>query len=292
MRSYGARRLNLPRADAFEFRANYWQSQNIALSYLSGTPFQLEFPTANFFRQAFIQGGAAIRFDGIERRVTNGETCILPPETLVTAAFSPGFEHFGLRIKAESLLSKLAALTDSTPSRKLEFNQVTRADHAAIGNLRRMLMFFATELDSGMPALAITELEQALIVSFICSNRHNYSALLQDRTRSIASWQVRRAEEYIEAHWKQPITIEELVRVTSVSARSIFYQFKKDRGQSPMAFVKQVRLRHARDMLERADVSVTETAYACGFSNLGHFARDYFNRFNELPSETIKRSKR
>ena len=49
IKSYDARRLHLYRdASGFEFRANYWQSQNIALSYISGMPFELEFPTANF----------------------------------------------------------------------------------------------------------------------------------------------------------------------------------------------------------------------------------------------------
>jgi len=299
IRSYDARRLYFPHSVAgFEFRANHWQSQNIGLSYLSfGGSVQLDFPSANFFRQAFLSGGGDIRFGRIERQVTNEETCVVPPEALVTAAFAPGCEHFGLRIEADSLLNKLAALIGATPSRKLVFDQTARASSAAIGNLRRMMLFFAAELDSlgsEQPSLAIAELEQALIVSFICNNPHNYSALLDDCTRLAASWQVRRAEEYIEAHWDQPITIEALARVTSVSARSLFYHFKKSRGQSPMAFVKHVRLQRARDMLERTDnssPSVTKAALACGFTNLGHFAGDYFKRFGELPSDTIKRTK-
>jgi len=293
--SYGARRLDLPhRAGGFEFLANYWQSQNVGLSYSSfGAPIELEFPTDNFFRQAFVRGAAEIRFDRIERQVTGEGSGVVPPETLMTAAFASGFEHLGLRIKADTLLNKLAALIGALPSRRLVFDQTTRADSSAIGSLRRMLMFFAAELDSTTPLPAVVELEQALIVSFICNNRHNYSALLDDRSRPVASWQVRRAEEYIEAHWDQPITIEELARVTSASARSIFHQFKRSRGQSPMAFVKEVRLRHAREMLKRTDHgrSVTETAVACGFGNLGHFAGDYFKRFGERPSDTIKRSK-
>ena len=169
-----------------------------------------------------------------------------------------------------------------------------RADDAAIESLRRMLLFFAAELDFTAPALAIAEFEQALIVSFISANRHNYSDLIQEGARSIASWQVRRVKEYVEAHWNQPITIEELARVTSASARSIFKQFRNDCGQTPMAFVKEVRLRHARDMLAGGDPSpsVTATAFACGFANLGHFARDYFKRFGERPSDTIRRSKK
>jgi transcriptional regulator GlxA family with amidase domain len=107
------------------------------------------------------------------------------------------------------------------------------------------------------------------------------------------TWQVRRAEEYIATHWNQPITIASLARATTASARSIFYHFKSSRGQSPMSFVKQVRLDHAREMLERCAIScsVSEIAVECGFGNLGHFAGDYFKRFGEHPSDTLKRSK-
>ena len=296
---FNGARLNLPRRTAdFDFKVNYWHSQNIGLSYwISGGPVQLEAPDTNFFRQQiFVRGGADIRFGRIERQVTNEDSCVVPPEISVDVDISSSSEQFVLRIEADVLLNKLAALIGRTPSQKLVFNQTTRANNQASGHLRRMLMFFAAELDaldSKMPSLVLAELEQALIVSFICNNPNNCSAFLDDRTLPAASWQVRRAEEYIEAHWDQPITIEELVRVTSTSARSLFHQFKRSRGQSPMGFVKQVRLQRAREMLGRTDVrsSVTETALACGFSNLGHFASDYFKRFSERPSDTIKRGK-
>jgi transcriptional regulator GlxA family with amidase domain len=116
--------------------------------------------------------------------------------------------------------------------------------------------------------------------------------LVQSRQRA-ATWQVRRAEEYIEAHWNQPITIASLAVATAASARSIFYHFKNSRGVSPMSFLKQVRLDHAKHLLERSGVdhSVTQIAVDCGFGNLGHFAGDYFKRFGERPSDTLKRSK-
>ena len=60
-----------------------------------------------------------------------------------------------------------------------------------------------------------------------------------------------------------------------------------------MAFVKQVRLHRARQMLTRTkiDTSVSEAAFSCGFANLGNFARDYFKQFGERPSDTLKRAK-
>lgn len=117
--------------------------------------------------------------------------------------------------------------------------------------------------------------------------------LTEPRGQLPTTWQVRRAEAYIETHWNEPITITRLAHATAASARSIFYHFKTSRGQSPMSFVKQVRLDHAREMLESSGVSrsVTQIAVDCGFGNLGHFAGDYFKRFGEHPSETLKRSK-
>jgi len=166
-----------------------------------------------------------------------------------------------------------------------------------MASLQRLMMFFASELDSwgpsGIPTVPRVELEQALIASFLCANPNNYTALIERQARPVANWQVRRAEEYIEAHWNEPITMEALAKATSASARSIFYHFQRSRGQSPMAFVKQLRLQHAKRMLSSTETntSVTEVSVACGFSNLGHFSGDYLKRFGERPSDTIKRAR-
>jgi transcriptional regulator GlxA family with amidase domain len=114
--------------------------------------------------------------------------------------------------------------------------------------------------------------------------------LLEGSARAVAPWQVRRAENYIEQHWDQPVTVEALALVANASVRSLFYSFKKSRGLSPMAFVRQVRLHHANEMLKSAEpeTSVTSVAFACGFSNLGHFARYYHAAFGEHPSATLR----
>jgi transcriptional regulator GlxA family with amidase domain len=54
-----------------------------------------------------------------------------------------------------------------------------------------------------------------------------------------------------------------------------------------------VRLERARNLLLKPDdtASVTGIALLCGFSNLGHFANAYRNRFGELPSQTLHRSR-
>jgi transcriptional regulator GlxA family with amidase domain len=144
-----------------------------------------------------------------------------------------------------------------------------------------------------MATPALQEFEQLLIVSFLTANRHNFSDQLKREQRSSAPWQVRLVEEYIDANWNRPITVETLSAASQASARSIFKAFKEARGYSPMAFVKSVRLNHARRMLQSPEgpISVVAVAYSCGFLNPGHFARDYRLAFGELPSATLSRAK-
>ncbi len=93
-----------------------------------------------------------------------------------------------------------------------------------------------------LPKLVLAEFEQALAVMFLHANQHNYSRLLQPPPRDLAPWQVRQAEEYIEANWQRAIVLEDLVDVTGVSAVELFRSFKKCRGYSPMEFANRVRL--------------------------------------------------
>jgi len=80
--------------------------------------------------------------------------------------------------------------------------------------------------------------------------------------------------------------------LADVSARTLFRQFKKDRGYSPLEFAKRIRLDRAKELLEQGDEtkSVLQIAYKCGFQSASHFARDFRLAFGELPSDVFKRS--
>ena len=132
------------------------------------------------------------------------------------------------------------------------------------------------------------------MVAVLTSNKHSFSSQLERPSRDPAPWQVRRAEEYIIANADRAILIEELAALTGVSARSLFRAFRQSRGCTPMAFAKLIRLQRAREILATANstTSVTGTAFKCGFSNLGHFAKNYQHAFGERPSETLARALR
>ena len=253
---------------------------------------------ASFGEMRFFVQGTTVRGTGEQR--TNGKTTsanvggLLFPDANLGLHFNAGFEYLALNIEADALARKLGAIIGTSPQKPIEFEVDPEFDHPAVLMLRRLIASLARSLsaDHQMPGVALMEMEQALMTCFLIGNRNNYSHLLNGRSRKADPRQVKRAEEYIEASWDQPLNVEALAAVASTSARSLFLAFKHHRGYSPMAFLRQVRLRRAWLLLNGDPrVSVTDVAYACGFGNLGHFAKYFRVKYGEAPSVVLSRSR-
>lgn len=136
----------------------------------------------------------------------------------------------------------------------------------------------------------LTQVETLLINTLLHLQPHNYSAELSREEPSIAPRHVKRVEDFIESHYASEISIEELLQVCDVSARTLYQGFQKFRGTSPMKFLKATRLEKVNQALRNADPCdcVTSIATDHGFRQLGRFASEYRKRFGESPSDTLK----
>jgi len=253
------------------------------------------FPDFNAFVQGVaLNGASAHRIGRTEVTVPKGGGVVVSPGN-TRMHFGTQFEHISVSIRPAVLIGKLAAIVGNLRLGPLQIDPAVDCHDFHSKRLERLMRFVATEVESSwpMPSIMQLELQQAIMVAFLLANNNNYSGLLYGEPLPAGPWQVRRAEQFVEANWNQPITIEALVAATGVSARSLFSSFKAARGCSPMDFVKRVRLGHAWQELSRPDsaTSVSTVAFECGFGNLGHFAGAYRRYFGELPSETLKRGK-
>ena len=101
---------------------------------------------------------------------------------------------------------------------------------------------------------------------------------------------VRRAEDYMQAHLRNPRSVLELCRELGVSERTLHYAFQQVRGLSPMAYFRACRLNAVRQELVAAPAgtaTVHEIAQRWGFWHTGEFAAAYRRLFGELPSQTL-----
>ena len=279
----------------FEGHLNHRQMEDVGVTYARyGSPLEVSLSQSELHLQGFpVRGRGSFVIEGSEGLISRDHGIAAGPGVDMRLKYSSDFEHLILRIRPERLTKTLCEWLGRPIDPPLRMtNNVGPAEGTAAAQ-RRLLEFIVHELDrtdAPLPAVVLSELEQVLVASYLGCNRHNYSHLIERPTRHVASWQVRLAEDYVEQNWDQPVTIEALALATNTSVRSLFYSFKKSRGMTPMVFVRQIRLEHAREMLMRArpETTVTSVASCCGFSNTGHFARYYHAAFGEHPSATLR----
>jgi YesN/AraC family two-component response regulator len=80
-------------------------------------------------------------------------------------------------------------------------------------------------------------------------------------------------------------SVEDLCRELGASRSSFFKRVQALTGKSPMEFTRQIRMRHAAQLLEKSKFSVSEVAYRVGFNNPRYFARHFKDLYHVLPSE-------
>lgn len=103
---------------------------------------------------------------------------------------------------------------------------------------------------------------------------------------------IRRAATFIEDHADQPLTVAAIAEAARLSVRGLQLGFQRGLGVSPMSYVRSVRLEAAHAELLAADVAdeqVATIARRWSFANPGRFAALYRERFNERPTDTLRR---
>jgi AraC-like DNA-binding protein len=290
----GATRVDLRNIDDFDARVNRIEFQETSLAFGAiNCDVTADLLATDFIRlQMAMKGHATTTVAGRTTGINEWQFAItpagIPSQTLCLA----GHQRLTLRLKHEALSRKLSALFGLRPKGALRFGSAIAVKNPYARSLRRLIDFLSREVDattSVVPVAVYRELEQAIQLAFLSASCHSFNHLLETPHKLPDAGVVSRLEDFIEAHWREAITIERLVTEAGVSGRSLFRTFERARGYSPMAFVKAVRLRNARQMLQSGDpgVSVASAASACNFANQGHFARHYREAFGELPSATL-----
>jgi len=295
----GAERIDFRHAERFEAIVNLIELETIGLSFGTTTCDMVsDHRAADFIRvQIAMRGRAVSCARGEATDVHEQQLAVAPAGVPWQMACQGGHQRLTLRLDPQAMRQRLAALVGVQPRADYAIDPAIPATDPQARSLLRLVDFLTTQLneqDAAFPAAVYRELEDAVHVAFLCASRHRLRDMLLDPAPMPDFGLVKRLEDYIEANWREPITIERLARQAGVSARSIFRVFERVRGYSPMAFAKSVRLRRAHEMLRSGDpaVTVATAAAACNFANAGHFARYYRATFGELPSATMARAER
>lgn len=245
-RVYAAPKLQLrPGSTALNATMNECRLPNVMLAYGSyGGNVVLDFPAVDCFVHLLVlRGNAEITCRSRSQSLAAANSISISPDAGYRAKYSADYEGLLLKIDPRALANKLTALTGTNVDQPLRVDLQPNGTLSA-QVLRRYLPILARVLSDAvqpLPAWWVAQTEQLLMLLFLQGSQHAYSHLLEQEAPDAAPWQVRLAESYIEANCQQAITLDDLAKVTGVSAFSLFRAFRKSRGCSPLQFASQLR---------------------------------------------------
>jgi len=88
---------------------------------------------------------------------------------------------------------------------------------------------------------------------------------------------------------QNPPSLQELTRLAGMSHPRLSKYFKLVFGCTPFELLRRKRLQWAREMVGTNELSLTEIAYAAGYSNASHFSKAFLDYYGMPPGEYRKR---
>ncbi len=88
------------------------------------------------------------------------------------------------------------------------------------------------------------------------------------------------------------LSVEELSRHIGMSRTSLYTKLLELSGQTPIEFIRSVKLEKAAALLQASDMTIAQIAYTVGFSTPNYFAKSFKTKYNMSPSEYVQKLKR
>src|SRR5262245_13981544 len=132
-----------------------------------------------------------------------------------------------------------------------------------------------------------------LVLGLLVAADHPHRAALAAEVSRPGPRSIRCAIDTMEADAHLPLTVAAIAARSHISVRALQKGFRHHLGISPMAYLREVRLRHAHQALLDSDPStetVASVANRWGFTNLGRFSAAHTTRYGESPLVTLRRT--
>lgn len=262
-------------------QAVYWRNSDLGeLDLLRAT-----YVTHTFAPHSHEGFAIGVIEEGAEQFRYRRDTHIAPKGSLVL--INPGETHTGAAVEAsgwayrmfyppaELLQGVVTPLSGRPPAVPL-FHEPVVFDP----ELAQTLTSLHVTLESEPDALARSSRFVLAITALV--ERHADVPQQQTSRMSRASNPVvRQLEDYLHAHLTEPVSLAALAALAGVSTFHVVRLFQQATGLPPHAYLTQLRVRRARELLA-VSLPIAEVAMAAGFYDQAHLTR-HFKRIVGVP---------
>lgn len=90
---------------------------------------------------------------------------------------------------------------------------------------------------------------------------------------------------YMEEHFKEDITLNEISNIAGFSVSYTSKYFRKLTGYGFLEYLNMLRISYAADQLHNTELRIIDVAYDCGFNNIRSFNRTFLKYTGWTPSD-------
>jgi AraC-like DNA-binding protein len=251
---------------------------------------------SGFFLHLPIAGRYHSRYRGVDMMVSRVSSAVFRPDGgSLTTIFPPGFQSLCVRVDMAAVTSALARLTGDPAPRRVTFDPAVNLARG-LGRSWTELVFSVNRQLSApngllTQPLVTAPLAESLVNGFLLAATQSHPGALAEPAAAARPAAVRTAIDIIEADPLAPLTLSTLAEQCAVNPRTLQKAFQQHLGTSPMAYLRQVRLRGAHEELQATDPfidSVAAVARRWGFSHLGRFAAAHEAKYGQTPLRTLR----
>jgi AraC-like DNA-binding protein len=103
---------------------------------------------------------------------------------------------------------------------------------------------------------------------------------------------VSRSLQSIHSDYASKLDVEQLAEIAGLSVSSYHRAFKKVTSESPVQYLKKIRLTRARDFIINHQMKAYIAADEVGYESPSQFSREFKRYFGQSPAEMIKESRK
>lgn len=177
-----------------------------------------------------------------------------------------------------------ASFAEDFPNIRVTDNlyEVDRGRYTCAGGVAAMDMMLSIISQSHGNELAVKVSDQ-FILDHIRSNTERQQSVL-DQFWQAKSTKLETAIKQMESHIEDPLALEQIAEIIGITVRHLIRLFQKHLQKTPAQFYLEIRLNHAKHLLEKTSMSVTQIAIASGFASAKHFSSCYKSLFGSTPA--------
>ena len=170
-------------------------------------------------------------------------------------------------------LSEIAATTECLNHDKIELRSIPLGRDPQLETIARS--FLSEMTTDGLGGRLYTESLANLFGIHLLRHYCTTPATLRTYKGGLSDFQLKSAIDYIRSHLDAQLSLENIAAELNLSHYYFCALFKQSMGISPWQYVIRQRVERAKELLKNRDLSISEVAFSCGFSNQSHLNKHF-----------------